>query len=226
MDILLLRNQDDLQKSIENIKMHHRHAHIHTAPLFRTCLNKIPENIKELPIIVTSKNALRSLKASKINLDIPLFIIGKSSSQYAMDLGFKDIIFGGANAWQLAEKIKEYESVYSELYYLHGDVTRFDIKKYLSYTSQQKIHKICAYSLEELDNPFKDLPHDFFMRNPHIFIYSYRQATHFLKEINHTLPINAICISPKVASCLKDYDFISVKIATKPTENAMIECLQ
>ncbi len=226
MDILLLRNQDDLQKSIDNIKKHHRHAHIHTAPLFRTRLHKIPEHIKACAVITTSKNALRALKASQIKSDKPLFVLGKSSCAYAKELGFKDVIFGGANAWQLAEKIKEYESVYSALYYLHGDVTRFDIKKYLSYTSQQDIRKICAYSLEKIDNPFKNLDPDFFMHSPYVFIYSYRQATCFLEEIGQTSNLNAICISAKVASCLKDSDFISVQIASKPTESAMIALIK
>ncbi len=222
MDILLLRNAEDQKASAEKIKKSYPYARIYRAPLFKVIFKPLTPDIVTKPLIITSKNALRALKESHIKSKQPLFILGESSSHMALKLGFKNIIFGGVNAQEMAEKIKKYSHLYPALYYLHGDVVRFDIKRYLAHKGDQDIQKIEAYALQTIERPFEALPAFLFKQKIHVLFYSLRQAMQFTKQMSDFSNIRATCISQKVADYFNNYKFDSVNYAHKPTEAAMI----
>ncbi len=223
MNILLLRNREDSESSVKNLKAYYPDAHIYKAPLFRVSFQALPKNVGEKALIITSKNALRSFKRSEIQPCAPLFIVGSSSCQLATEMGYEDIIFGGQNAQQLAEKVQQYADQYSSFHYLHGDEIRFDIKKYLEIRTKQDIQKIKAYTLQPIENPFEFLPASLFEQNLYVFFYSARQAMQFIRQCESFSNIRAICISAKVAEHLQKGHFSQIEIAANPTELAMIE---
>ncbi len=193
------------------------------APLFQVAFEKLPQDVGENPLIITSKNALRSLKEADVQPKQPLFVLGASSNKMAKNLGFKDVIFGGLNAHQLAETIKEYSQLYHHLNYLHGDVVRFDIKDYLQRFSEQHVNKIQAYRLETITEPFAALPVSFWESRFYVLFYSKRQVMQLTKHVHDLSSMKAICISPSVFDYASQFPFASLKHAKNPTEIAMLE---
>lgn len=223
VEILLLRNQEEQKASAKKIRAYYPDARVFYAPLFQIKLRSLPSDIGEKPLIISSKNALRALKKSNAKLKYPLFVLGASSCEKAKELGFKDIVYGGQNAHQLAETIKEYNQLYPSLNYIHGDIIRFDIKDYLKRFGEQHVQKIKAYELETIEAPFEALPSGFFENKLYVLFYSKRQVLQFAKHVQDFSQMKAICISPAVFESASEFPFARLGCAKNPTEIAMLE---
>jgi uroporphyrinogen-III synthase len=190
-------------------------------------------------VIVTSANALRGiaphLAASRL-LKLPLFAVGEHTAAAARDVGFANVIPADGGAASLRElvlssvKTKALKKASPLLYLAGADLAR-DLPGELG----ERGYTVVTQTTYRM-SPVARLPDqvcDAFVANAvqAVLHYSRRSARAFLDaaraggvEIS-ALAIPQCCISPAVASVLRDAGASQVMVAASPDENALFEAL-
>jgi uroporphyrinogen-III synthase len=195
-------------------------------------------------VIVTSANALRGiepylqephLKASRL-LKLPLFAVGEHTASAAHRAGFDKVIAAGGDAASLRDRVlasvkaKGLKKASTLLYLAGADLAR-DLAGELG----ERGFTVVTHTTYRMI-PVSSLPDDVcdaFTANrvEAVLHYSRRSARAFLEaaraggvEIS-ALAIPQCCISPAVASVVRDAGGTQVMVAASPDENALFEAL-
>jgi|SRR5258706_7896781 uroporphyrinogen-III synthase len=190
-------------------------------------------------VIVTSANALRGLaphlEGSRL-LELPLFAVGEHTASAARRAGFDHVISANGDAAGLRDsvlasvKAKELKKT-SPLLYLAGA----DLARDLAGELGERGFTVVTHTSYRMI-PVSSLPReacDAFAANQveAVLHYSRRSARAFLEaartagvEIS-ALAIPQCCISPAVASVIRDAGATQVTAAASPNENALFEAL-
>src|SRR6266850_2472158 len=190
-------------------------------------------------VIVTSANALRGI-AAHLNgsqlLKLPLFAVGEHTASAAHRAGFDNVIPASGDAASLRDlvlasvKAKELKKA-SPLLYLAGA----DLARDLAGELGEKDFTVVTHTTYRMV-PAPSLPRevcDAFVAHEveAVLHYSRRSARAFLEaarsggvEIS-ALALPQCCISPAVASILRDAGAPQVAAAVSPDENALFEAL-
>jgi uroporphyrinogen-III synthase len=190
-------------------------------------------------VIVTSANALRGiephLKGHRL-LELPLFAVGEHTASAARRAGFTHVISANGAAAGLRDlvlarvKTKQLKKASALLYLAGADLAR-DLAGELGGHGLRVVTQT-TYRM----SPVASLPRevcDAFAANriEAVLHYSQRSARAFLDaaraggvEIS-ALAIPQCCISPAVASVVRDAGAAQVVVAASPDENALFEAL-
>lgn len=191
-------------------------------------------------VIVTSASAVRGiehhLKGHRL-LELPLFAVGEHTADAARRVGFTHVISANGDAASLRDlvlarvKAKELKKASTLLYLAGADLAR-DLAGELG-ESGLRVMTQTTYRMV----PVGSLPRevcDAFAANriEAVLHYSRRSARAFLDaaraggvEIS-ALSIPQCCISPAVASIVRDAGATQVMVAAAPDENALFEALE
>lgn len=191
-------------------------------------------------VIVTSASAVRGiehhLKGHRL-LELPLFAVGEHTADAARRVGFTHVIPANGDAASLRDlvlarvKAKELKKASTLLYLAGADLAR-DMAGELG-ESGLRVMTQTTYRMV----PVGSLPRevcDAFAANriEAVLHYSRRSARAFLDaaraggvEIS-ALSIPQCCISPAVASVVRDAGASQVMVAAAPDENALFEALE
>jgi uroporphyrinogen-III synthase len=190
-------------------------------------------------VIVTSANALRGIaphiKASRL-LKLPLFAVGEHTAAAAHGLGFENVIPANGDATALRDlvlasvKAKALKKASTLLYLAGADLAR-DLAGELG----ERGFTVVTHTTYRMI-PLSSLPQetcDAFAANQveAVLHYSRRSARAFLDaaraagvEIS-ALAIPQCCISPAVASVVRDAGAMQVMVAATPDEAALFVAL-
>src|SRR6266852_5287477 len=195
-------------------------------------------------VIVTSANALRGiaphlqdsrLQGSRL-LKLPLFAVGEHTASAAHRAGFENVIPANGDAASLRDsvlagvKAKELKKASTLLYLAGADLAR-DLAGELG----ERGFSVVTHTTYRM-NPVASLPHEVseaFAANrvEAVLHYSRRSARAFLEAVRtagveiSALAIPQCCISPNVASIVRDAGATQVMAAASPDENALFEVL-
>src|SRR6267154_2295064 len=190
-------------------------------------------------VLVTSANALRGiephLKGSRL-LKLPLFTVGEHTASAAHRAGFDNVIPASGDAASLRDlvlasvKAKELKKASPLLYLAGADVAR-DLAGELG----ERGFTVVTHTTYRMI-PVSSLPRevcDAFAasRIEAVLYYSRRSARAFLEAARTSgvaisgLAIPQCCISPAVASVIRDAGATQVTAAASPNENALFEAL-
>jgi uroporphyrinogen-III synthase len=190
-------------------------------------------------VIVTSANALRGiesqLKASPM-LKLPLFAVGEHTATAARNAGFEQVIPAGGDASALRDcvlasvKAKTLKKA-SPLLYLAGA----DLARDLAGELGERGFTVVTQTTYRMV-PLSRLPReacDAFAANrvEAVLHYSRRSARAFLESVRaagveiSALSVPQCCISPGVASVVRDAGATQVMVAGSPDENALFALL-
>ncbi len=190
-------------------------------------------------VIVTSANALRGIEAQLAGsrlLKLPLFAVGARTASAAHRAGFENVIPADGDAASLRDfvlasaKAKELKKA-SPLLYLAGA----DLARDLAGELGERGFSVFTQTTYKMA-PVSSLPRDVcdaFAASQvgAVLHYSRRSARAFLEaaraggvEIS-ALAIPQCCISPAVASIVRDAGATQVMVAASPDENALFEVL-
>ena len=190
-------------------------------------------------VIVTSANALRGIAphlADSRLLKLPLFAVGEHTASAARDAGFGEVMIAKGDAAALRDlvlasvKSKQLKKASTLLYLAGADLAR-DLTGELG----EKGFTVVTHTTYRMI-PASNLPReicDAFVANriEAVLHYSRRSARAFLDaarsggvEIS-ALALPQCCISPAVASILRDAGAMQVTAAATADENALFEAL-
>ena len=190
-------------------------------------------------VIVTSANALRGIEAQLAGsrlLKLPLFAVGARTASAAHRAGFENVIPADGDAASLRDfvlasaKARELKKA-SPLLYLAGA----DLARDLAGELGERGFSVFTQTTYKMA-PVSSLPRDVcdaFAASQigAVLHYSRRSARAFLEaaraggvEIS-ALAIPQCCISPAVASIVRDAGAAQVMVAAAPDENALFEVL-
>ncbi len=186
-------------------------------------------------LIITSANALKLLECCKAeHFALPVYTVGRVTADKAKEIGFSAVHYGGEDVTALCATLKlTFEDVdWPKLVYASGDVISHDIATTLSH-SGMKIERVVLYNSEPtqaLSEKTLELIRQhsftgalfFSTRSAAIFIELVKQAG-CEKELQH---IRAFAISNRVASELAALTFASIKVARRPTQDALLELVR
>jgi uroporphyrinogen-III synthase len=191
-------------------------------------------------VIVTSANALRGIEpqlAGHTLLKLPLFAVGEHTAEAARQAGFTNVIAAKGDASTLrdllAERAKSRKlNKKSPLLYLAGA----DLARDLATELGEKGFSVVTQTTYKMV-PAKILPRevcDAFVAGEieAVLHYSRRSARAFLDaardggvEIS-ALALPQCCISPAVATIVREAGASQVAVAASPDENALFEALK
>lgn len=190
-------------------------------------------------VIVTSANALRGIEprlAGSNLLELPLFAVGEHTASAARHTGFSNVIVAKGDAVSLRDlvlasvKARELKKTSTLLYLAGADLSR-DLAGELGERGLTVVTQTTYRMI-----PVPDFPRDVcdaFAANriDAVLHYSRRSARAFLDaarsggvEIS-ALSIPQCCISPAVASVVRDAGASQVMVAASPDENALFGAL-
>lgn len=166
-------------------------------------------------IILTSSNALYSLRKSKIDpVDLPVFTVGPKTTQEALSYGFNDVCSTSLGKEDLPKLIRDKgnEGLYL---YLSGDVITSDTEDDLKHHDIAYERKI-IYSSTSIDHLSEDVQDKIINQEiSHILFTSYRSGKNFSKLMDtygfhsHLKQTKALCLSQGVLSSIRTLNWCS-----------------
>ncbi len=177
-------------------------------------------------IIVTSRNAVRSLARSPVLqglINLPVFAVGPRSAQDAHDLGFHGVMEGPGTAAELPELIVSHsDPAGGKLVHFAGYKLAFDLESALKDRGFQVQTERCyqAQSAEQLTPMTEDA-----LRSRHldaVLLMSPEASRTYVRLISsHGLEAEAadvacVCISKATADALKPYKLKAIRVAERP----------
>ncbi len=187
-------------------------------------------------IVVTSRNALRSLAASDAMPDalaLPIHVVGPGTERAARDLGFTTIIRGPGSARKLADTLDVTAATAPgrPLLYLAGETLAFDLKSCLE-ARGLAIRQVTAYrtvaakSLSTVTVAYVEkgeIGAVLLMSPRTAAIYGDLIAKAGLRDA--VRPVPHLCLSPNVAAALQPISPQTVMIAAQPSLEELLALL-
>lgn len=180
-------------------------------------------------LIVTSRNALRSLAASEVLSELrgcPIFCVGEATAEYAVHLGFADVRTGPGTAKGLADVILQMPKPERQgiFLYLTGEHLAFDLEAELK-AHGVNVRRAIAYETREAPEAAKhQLVENLSEGVDGVILMSPRTASVFacmLKQAKvpkANSPLTCYCLSEAVAAPLQQIADITIRVAPKPSE--------
>lgn len=181
-------------------------------------------------LIITSKNALRALRGRDEVKNIPLYVVGDETADFAKNMGFLTILSASGNAKDLIHLVRQKARPDGGiLWHLSGDIITGNIQETLGEEGFD-VRRHSVYKIEKteefpssfvLDLKEKVISHVLFF-SPHttaLFI-------HLLKERGlekFTSQMTAVCLSAEVAAKVSILAWEDVWVSPHPTTQAMME---
>ncbi len=212
----------------ESLKFH-RPINTICRPLFEIEILAVNKDVsKTRGIIVTSSNAVRSLKQSNVQFKGPVFCVGRSTASIAQEAGYRAINSNG-DIYELLELIKaSLSSGFGKLTYFRGEEITGDLARQLRDISFNVDEVICYRKVpsnlsSEIINCIENnliIASTFFSK---------QTANLFSEQVKY-LPNGfvAFCISEEVSrtiSALYPEAHIALRIASKPSVREMCKLI-
>ncbi len=180
-------------------------------------------------LIITSKNALRALRGRDEFLNIPLYVGGDETADFAKNMGFSTVLSASGATNELIHLIRqEVRPEGGILWYLSGEVIRGTLQETLRMAGFH-VKRHIVYQIEQA----KDFPTSFALDLKahvisHVLLFSPHTTILFsrlLKErgLDQYMPqITAVCLSAEVAAAATRLAWKDVWISPHPTVQAMM----
>ncbi|HWA91613.1 MAG TPA: uroporphyrinogen-III synthase [Rhizomicrobium sp.] len=176
-------------------------------------------------ILATSANGVRAFARRTARRDIPLFAVGPQTEETALQLGFATVRNAQGDAGALAEATRGWAKPEDgALLHVKGSDSKDGLGKRLEGFEVRNVNLYEVAAVErppEFDAALEDAQAALF--------YSPRSAELFRKRVEALkLPTNsliALCISEATAQALKPLTFREIRIAPKPNQHALLDCL-
>ena len=226
--LLITRPLHDSIAFSESLKFH-RPINTICRPLFEIETLAVNKDIsKTKGFIVTSSNAVRSLKQSNVKFKGPVFCVGRSTASMAQEAGYRAINSNG-DIYELLELIKASISVgFGKLTYFRGEEIAGDLGRRLRDISFDVDEVICYRKVpSNLSNEIiKCIENNLIIATT---FFSKQTASLFFEQVKF-IPDGfvAFCISDEVSrtiSALYPEARIAVRVAKKPSVTEMCKLI-
>lgn len=184
-------------------------------------------------IILTSMHAARAVSVTKMQRDLPVFVVGAATEEILKNQNFTDVSSAGANAAALARLIAVTVADRTKpLLYIRGADISFPMRETLAAEGFQ-VDELIVYSAEKKEDFSEEVKAA--MRQGAIdavVFFSRRTAENFmaLAQKNGLLPalarIKSLSISPAVLECVRNYTWAGTYSAARPDGAGMVNLIR
>ncbi len=192
----------------------------------------MPEILPDI-VVATSPQAFRHLDPTAANAlsNVPVIVTGRATATAARNAGFLDITVSGGDVSRLISSLSPLLHSSPHVLYLAGHVRRPELEQYLAektaHLSVVEVYNTIpvSYSTEKIDKLMAD-------GDLHaVLLTSVNCAERFSETGVLSRPgqpaenIHIICLSQRIANVVKRHFSNPVKVASSPTEDAILDCL-
>ena len=229
MRIVVTRPADDAEAMATALSKRGHEVLIHPLleVVFRPLSFSLCDGVSAL--IVTSRNALRSLATSEALREaraMPVYCVGEATAGYAVHLGFSRVHAGPGTAKGLADVILQTpEAVRQGIFlYLTGEHLAFDLETELK-AHGVSVRRAIAYETREAPElAMRQLVEKLRQGVDGVILMSPRTASVFARSLKQAKvpkansPLTCYCLSEAVAAPLQQIADITIRVAPKPSE--------
>lgn len=199
-------------------------------PLFNPHFLSLPPLETPQGLIITSKNALRSLRRRIDFYTLPLYTVGDKTAEFAKSLGFSNVLSAAGDSKDLCHLILQKVSPSKGfLLYPSGEITKGNITEILT-EAKFEVRRHIVYTLESR----KELPSSLKKalaqgKISYVLFFSPHTTTlfiHLLKKENLEAiaeKMTALCLSQDVVKKALDVAWREVWESPHPTVKAMMD---
>ncbi len=181
-------------------------------------------------LIITSKNALRSIENDQDLKNIPLYGVGDETTRLAQEMGFIRTFNASGTGQDVIKLIIETaDPKKGTLYHLSGDVIKVDFIKELAPKGFQVKRQI-VYTMKESSHfPITVIDGFRYQNITHVMFFSSRTAKTFANLLqksgldHQTSSMVALCLSNNIAEAIHTLRWKTIWVSKLPNENNMIE---
>jgi uroporphyrinogen-III synthase len=227
MRVLITRPQEDAARTAEILKSRGHDPII--APLLQTNFHDGPEvSLAGVQaILATSANGVRALARRTSRRDVPLFAVGPQTEEEARVYGFTTVRNANGDSKALAAATQEWTSpAAGALLHVKGaeaDGTLAALLKAQGFD----VRTLVLYDVANVGLPEAARVRIANHEIDAALFFSARSARIF-KEAVEGFPLEtvmAVCISAATAEALQPLAFRSVRVASQPNQDALLDCL-
>lgn len=236
MRIIITRPAEDAENMAATLSGMGHEAEV--LPLLEIVPRPLPASLTEgaTALIVTSRNALRSLASSgalATACRLPVYCVGEGTAAAARKLGFTDVRAGSGTASELAAVIKQSaETRVGTLLYLTGDHLSFDLERVLT-AEGLAVKRLIAYESRDISTSAADN----FVEKLRagvggIVLMSPRTASIFARVYSAAtgadvpVKLTCYCLSDAVAKPVRQIAGLTVRVARRPVEGDLLALLR
>jgi uroporphyrinogen-III synthase len=234
MRVLVTRPAEDAAVTADAVRARGHEPVI--APLSVIC-HETPAPPPEMPAatIFTSRNAVRALSGVDWARDLhalPAYCVGAATAHAAREAGFTHVIGGGGTGALLAEHIAyAHKAGSGALLYFTGDHLAFDMQSALEACNLSVWRRVVYRSalVPALPADVVEQLHDGSLDA--VMLMSPRTAGHFAQLAQEAgvaraaARLTCFCLSEPVAHALSPLSAADIRVAAKPTHEALIDML-
>jgi len=225
-NVLLIRPLEDAVPLGKILKSKGVESHLY--PLFEPIFLPLPFLETPQALIITSKNALRAMKAYEELKEIPLYTVGDQTATIAQQMGFSKVLNASGTSRELTELIlKHAHPEKGRLYHLSGELIKTDIVNTLQSKGFQAERHI-VYRIQAA----KDLPPPLLssLQNKkisHVMFFSPHTTSIFVTLLKKNKlegaasQIISLCLSLDVAQQASQLQWKDIWISPQPTTQNM-----
>lgn len=199
-------------------------------PLFKPRFLALPPLETPQALIVTSKNALRSLRERVKFHTLPLYTVGDKTAEFARALGFLNVLSASGDSKDLCHLILQKASPSKgALLYLSGDVVKGNITENLT-TAGFVVKRHIVYTLESREDFPSSLKRALTQGNiSYVLFFSPHTTTLFLHLLKKeklealTEKMTSLCLSQDVVKKVLDVKWKKVWVSPHPTVEALMD---
>ena len=179
-------------------------------------------------IILSSRQALKSLEIPEDWLEIPVFCVGEMTDHAARLAGFTKSYFGQGDLIDVLHLMMAEIPAGQRVLYLRGEDVKHDLKKLLP---DYKIQEVITYCARPVTSMNPDVLEKFDQINV-ITLFSARSGAVLRQLIeqngmfSHVKNINLLCLSPSVVESMMELKWKSCVMSDLPNQASMIEKLK
>ena len=232
MHLLLTRPKQDSELLAERLAKMGHVTLIEPLLTLRFLANQ-PINFTDVQaILLTSANAVRALQPQKINIQLPVFAVGKMTAEAAKSLGFVNVTNASGNVNDLVRSIRnKLRPELGQIVHIAAASVAGDLIGQLK-TAGYKVRKITIYETIPTRN-FRTKTRDALSTNSldGVLLYSPRSARTFvdiLRRENLSLiskKLNLYALSEAIADAASNLVWQKCFVASEPNENALLQLL-
>ncbi|HVU20464.1 MAG TPA: uroporphyrinogen-III synthase [Rhizomicrobium sp.] len=227
MRVLITRPEEDAMRIAEVLKSRGHEPVI--APLLQTNFHDGPEVSLEgvQAILATSANGVRALVRRSKRRDVPLFAVGPQTDEEARARGFTAVRNANGDSKALAAATRAWASPEKGAL-LHvkgaeGDGTLAALLKAQGFD----VRTLVLYDVADIGLR-EDARIQLANREIDAGLFFSARSARIFKEVVADLPLQtvmAVCISAATAAALAPLTFRSVRVASAPNQDALLDCL-
>lgn len=230
MRVLVTRPEPDAERLAEKLRaLGHK---IFVAPLMRIEASgeTPPSGIETAVLLFTSANGVRAAAAAGVRPAAGVYAVGSATAEAAHAAGFAVAGMAAGNVASLAERVANNQKADDRLVHVAGTELAGDLQGLLE-AKGFKVVRWRAYearAVEALPEPARV----FLKGSPGaVLLYSPRTArvlVTLVKAANLATSASAhaaLCLSPAVADAAEALDWRSVRAASEPNQNALLDLL-